>query len=91
MAIAHIKNNMVVNIIAGDDLESLKNHPEAAYSTFQIYDREVHPWGPNGFCDVEVGAGWRTRLKEKLGCCIFCGDGLQVPEQTILETPEVSG
>lgn len=82
MGVAHIKNNRVVNIIAGDSIEGLRDHPEANVSTFEVYDRELHPWGPHGQIDIEVGLGWRTRLKEKLGYCIFCGDCLPVPEVT---------
>lgn len=80
MGIAHIKNNRVINIISGNNAEALKDHPEANVSTFEVYDREIHPWGPYGQCDVEIGLGWRTRLKEKLGYCIFCGDHIPTPD-----------
>ena len=83
MYFAHIKNNRVVNIIVAENLQILEIHPEANISIFEEYNKEIHPWGPpTGHLDVEVGLGWKTRLKEKLGHCIFCGDHLPETENT---------
>jgi hypothetical protein len=78
--VAHIKNNIVIGILACDD--SFEKDIIAADDKYELYNPEIHPWGPYGICDVEVGAGWKNRLKEKLGYCIFCGDGLPVTDQS---------
>jgi hypothetical protein len=82
MNIAHIKNNRVVNILAAESIEAIKSNPEFSSDILEIYDIAVHPWGPSGVCDVDIGPDWKDRLKEKLGYCIFCGDGLPVIEET---------
>jgi hypothetical protein len=82
MYAAQIKDNKVIGIIVVDSFEVLKTLSNINNCTFEMYDTDIHPWGPYGQCDVEVGLGWRTRLKEKVGYCIFCGDCLPVPEES---------
>jgi hypothetical protein len=82
MAIAHIKNNRVVNIISVDNIEIIKNHPDVSGDILEEYNPNIHPWGPSGVCDVDIGPNWKDRLKEKLGYCIFCRDGLPATEET---------
>jgi len=70
-----IINNKVTNYIV---LSEDQNLEEISTDTliYADYDPEIHPWGPGGAQDIEVGLGWRDRLKEKLGYCIFCGDNV---------------
>lgn len=49
---------------------------------YEPYNPEIHPWSMYGPCDIEIGIGWKDSLKQKLGYCIFCGDGLPVPDQS---------
>ena len=75
MLVAHIINNKVINILNSSDLDVFKILEEEQ-TKFEEYNKELHPWGPNGVCDIEIGVGWRDRLKQKLGYCIFCGDNV---------------
>jgi hypothetical protein len=70
-----IKNNKVINIIVPGDMEWIASLA-AQGITHEPYDQTIHPWGPNAPYDIEIGIGWKDRLKEKLGYCIFCGDGM---------------
>jgi hypothetical protein len=74
---AIIENNKTIGLSIFSSLEEMKS----AGANYEIYDKEIHPWGPKGFIDIENGIGWKERLKEKLGYCIFSGDGL---EETII-------
>lgn len=79
MTAAHIRNNMVINLIATANLEILNKYPGDGKDIFCEYNGDIHPWGPNGPLDIEIGLNWKERLKQKLGYCIFCMDGL-IPE-----------
>jgi hypothetical protein len=79
MRFVHILNKKVVAIYASPNIERFNNFPDNE-GFFEEYNESIHPWGPNGQLDVEVGLNWKDRLKEKLGYCMFCGDGTVTPD-----------
>lgn len=81
MYIANIINNRVIGIVVGDSVEYISSLP-LLQGTFELYDESIHPWGPNGPCDIEIGPNWKDRLKEKIGYCMFCGDGITEPDHS---------
>lgn len=68
LKIAKIANNKVINI----EIFNGEYIPEG----YEKYASEIHPWGPDGRLDIEIGQDWKERLKVKLGYCIFCGDSI---------------
>ena len=34
---------------------------------YEEYDQSIHPWGCNGFVDIEPGPNWQSRYNEKMG------------------------
>ena len=34
---------------------------------YEEYDQSIHPWGCNGFVDIEPGPNWQGRYNQKMG------------------------
>lgn len=80
MTLVQIKNNKVINLVSAISIQSMNGYPCEPGTYFEEYDPSIHPWGPGGECGIEIGAGWKDKLKEKIGYCIFCGDHAVTPE-----------
>jgi hypothetical protein len=58
-AVINKKTNRVVNIVACESIESVPQENESY--KFEQFSRDIHPWGQDGFIDIEPGLGWQEK------------------------------
>jgi hypothetical protein len=59
IAMINKATNRVVNIIACESIEKIPQENESFL--YEEYNRDIHPWGQEGFVDIEPGIGWQEK------------------------------